>query len=193
MEGSCRCCCSSASLKVSDQCFPKGAIHHLWCLFILSRQVRGTRGSGICGLGAARARQCPDNASHSLCPGQGLASPALQAALQGCSTSITCPVTGAGGSGWADWSIAADLVMTLPPQLSAGAPAGTVTHGVPSAQTPHTSTGILQPEQWDTDNFLFLILSSAKIPFLAKHFVCCSCSCAGEGWREELRGTLLGK
>lgn len=46
-----------------------------------------------------------------------LAVPALQAALQGCSMSINCPVTGAGGSGQADWSIAADLVMTLLPHL----------------------------------------------------------------------------
>lgn len=106
MEGSCWSCCSSAWLNVlwlSDQCFPKGTIDHLLCLFTLSRQVCGTCGSGICGLGAACARQALIYISlpRAPCtqvrvwPAQ-LAVSALQAALQGCSTSINCPVTGTG-------------------------------------------------------------------------------------------------
>lgn len=89
MEGSCWHCCCSASLNAprpSDQCFPKGTIDHLLCLFILSRQVSGTCGSGICGLGAARARQYPGahlTPKGSLCPGQVLASPAGSACSPG--------------------------------------------------------------------------------------------------------------
>lgn len=89
MEGSCWHCCCSASLNAprpSDQCFPKGTIDHLLCLFILRRQVSGTCGSGICGLGAACARQCPGvhlTPKGSLCPGQVLASPAGSACSPG--------------------------------------------------------------------------------------------------------------